>query len=140
MIKNKDSNLNISVPVSPGELIDKLTILEIKSRRIKNNQKLKTIRYELNLLKAILNRLLSENKSISEKVNTSRKKLLEINKKLWDIENQIREKESSGTFDNKFISLARAVYITNDKRSEIKNKINTLFGAAIKEIKEYSGY
>ena len=69
-----------------------------------------------------------------------RKKLLEINKKLWDIENQIREKESSGTFDNKFISLARAVYITNDKRSEIKNKINTLFGAAIKEIKEYSGY
>lgn len=140
MIKNKDSNLNISVPVSPGELIDKLTILEIKSRRIKNDQKLKTIRYELNLLKAILNRLLSENKSISEKVNTSRKKLLEINKKLWDIENQIREKESSGTFDNKFISLARAVYITNDKRSEIKNKINTLFGAAIKEIKEYSGY
>jgi len=140
MTKNKDSNLNISVPVSPGELIDKLTILEIKSRRIKNNQKLKTIRYELNLLKAILNRLLSENKSISEKVNTSRKKLLEINKKLWDIENQIREKESSGTFDNKFISLARAVYITNDKRSEIKNKINTLFGAAIKEIKEYSGY
>ncbi len=140
MIKNKDSNLNISVPVSPGELIDKLTILEIKSRRIKNDQKLKTIRYELNLLKAILNRLLSENKSISAKVNTSRKKLLEINKKLWDIENQIREKESSGTFDNKFISLARAVYITNDKRSEIKNKINTLFGAAIKEIKEYSGY
>ena len=140
MIKNKDSNLNISVPVSPGELIDKLTILEIKSRRIKNDQKLKTIRYELNLLKAILNRLLSENKSISAKVNTSRKKLLEINKKLWDIENQIREKESSGTFDNKFRSLARAVYITNDKRSEIKNKINTLFGAAIKEIKEYSGY
>ena len=140
MTKNKDSKLNISVPVSPGELIDKLTILEIKSRRIKNNQKLKTIRYELNLLKAILNRLLSENKSISAKVNTSRKKLLEINKKLWDIENQIREKESSGTFDNKFISLARAVYITNDKRSEIKNKINTLFGAAIKEIKEYSGY
>jgi len=140
MTKNKDSKLNISVPVSPGELIDKLTILEIKSRRIKNNQKLKTIRYELNLLKAILNRLLSENKNIAAKVKASRKKLLEINMKLWDIENQIREKESSGTFDNKFISLARAVYITNDKRSEIKNKINTLFGAAIKEIKEYSGY
>lgn len=131
---------NPLVPVSPGELMDKITILEIKSRRIKASSKLKVIRYELRLLKKVLNEQFNINNKIKNTVLSEKKKLLSVNKKLWDIENKIRAKEASSDFDNGFIKLARDVYKTNDKRSEIKNKINQLFGSGIKEIKQYTGY
>lgn len=137
---NSGKNTNPLVPVSPGELIDKITILEIKNRKVKDPSKLKVIRYELKLLKQVLDEQFTLNKKIKVSVLAQKKKLAAVNKKLWDIENKIRAKESSSDFDNGFIKLARDVYITNDKRSEIKNKINKLFGSGIKEIKQYTGY
>lgn len=132
--------MNIYIPVSPGELVDKITILEIKSRRIKDKGKLKNITFELTELRKILKRIYSENKKSSAKIKTLKKNLLLINRKLWDIENMIRLKEAGNKFDNEFTALARSVYITNDKRSEVKSRINTILGTAVKEVKEYSEY
>lgn len=132
--------MNAMIPVSPGELLDKITILEIKKKNIEAASKLKLIKTELSHLKKILNEMLSSSKRIKPAVLTEKKKLLAVNKKLWDIENRIRAKEAKQKFDKGFIELARLVYITNDKRSEIKNRINILFGSAIKEVKQYSKY
>lgn len=131
---------NPLVPVSPGELIDKITILDIKNRKVSVSAKLKLIKYELKLLKQVLNEQFSLNKKLKITVNAEKKKLAAVNNKLWDIENKIRAKEASSNFDEEFIKLARDVYKTNDQRSEIKNKINKLFGSALKEIKQYTGY
>ena len=79
-------------------------------------------------------------KKLEPVVLKEKQKLLTVNKKLWDIENRIRTKEAKQNFDKGFIELARLVYITNDKRSEVKNKINILFGSAIKEVKQYTKY
>ena len=132
--------MNAMIPVSPGELVDKITILEIKKKNIKAAAKLKLIKTELSHLTKILNEMMSTSKRIKPAVLTEKKKLLTVNKKLWDIENRIRAKEAKQSFDKGFIELARLVYITNDKRSEIKNRINILFGSAIKEVKQYSKY
>ncbi|HMQ80130.1 MAG TPA: hypothetical protein PKE39_13765 [Ignavibacteria bacterium] len=132
--------MNAMIPVSPGELLDKITILEIKKKNIKTASKLKLIKTELSHLRKILNEMLSSSKRIKPAVLTEKKKLLAVNKKLWDIENRIRAMEAKQNFDKGFIELARLVYITNDKRSEIKNRINILFGSAIKEVKQYSKY
>ncbi len=132
--------MNAIIPVSPGELVDKITILEIKKRNIKAAAKLKVIKTELSHLAKILNEMMGTSKRIKPAVLIDKKKLLVVNKQLWDIENKIRVKEAKKNFDNGFIELARLVYITNDKRSEIKNKINILFGSSIKEIKQYSRY
>lgn len=132
--------MNAIIPVSPGELVDKITILEIKKKNIKAAAKLKLIKTELSHLTKILNEMISNSKRIKPAVLTEKKKLLTVNKKLWDIENRIRAKEAKQSFDKRFIELARLVYITNDRRSEIKNRINILFGSAIKEVKQYAKY
>lgn len=132
--------MNVMIPVSPGELVDKITILEIKKKNIKTAAKLKLIKTELSHLTGILNEMMSTSKRKKNAVLTEKKKLLAVNKKLWDIENRIRTKEAKHSFDKGFIEFARLVYITNDKRSEIKNRINILFGSAIKEVKQYSKY
>ncbi len=132
--------MNAAILVSPGELIDKITILEIKRSKIKAKQKLSAVTGELKLLKVTLEEILKYNKKITVKLSKEKKNLRAVNLKLWNIENKIRLKEAKGKFDKEFISLARSVYITNDKRSEIKNRINMLFGSTIHEVKQYSRY
>ena len=123
--------MSVSINISIGELFDKYSILLIKSEKIKDSIKLNHIYKELNVLK-----------SIKEKYdnNDLLKQLKLINEKLWDIENQKRQKEKDTIFDDEFIELARNVYIWNDKRSEIKNKINIFFNSNILEVKEYTEY
>ena len=132
--------MNAVILVSPGELIDKITILEIKLIKIKDRDKVKAVKKELGFLKITLSELLSANKSIKKPVSIEKMKLYNINLKLWNIENRIRAKEAKGIFDKEFIKLARSVYITNDKRSEVKNNINILFGTSALEVKQYSKY
>ena len=125
----------IYVEVAPGELIDKISILHIKNKNIKDDEKLKLIREELKLLTITLDGHLKKN-DIQEFLDA----LIKINSELWIIEDQIRDCERSKKFDEKFISLARSVYITNDKRSEIKLDINKKFGSEIVEVKSYEEY
>ena len=127
--------MNINIPVSLGELIDKITILEIKQDKIKDSEKNKNITFELNLLNDKLNSFPSNNELVDLK-----NKLKEVNTELWDIEDQIRICEKRNNFDREFINLARNVYITNDKRFEIKNKINKKFSSDIQEVKSYEKY
>ena len=134
--------MNVVVLVSPGELIDKITILEIKLVKIKNRQKLLVVKNELKLLKANLSTLMSsvEHKKLITPLRKLRSTLHGINLKLWNIENVIRGLEAKKNFKSRFVDYARRVYITNDKRSEVKNEINKLFGSTITEVKEYSKY
>ena len=125
----------INTPVSLGELVDKISILHIKNKNIKDDEKLKLIREELKLLTITLDRHLKKN-DIQEFLDA----LIKINSELWTIEDEIRDCERSKKFDEKFISLARSVYITNDKRSEIKLDINKKFGSEIVEVKSYEEY
>tara|TARA_A100001011_G_scaffold256094_1_gene264352 strand:- start:13 stop:396 length:384 start_codon:yes stop_codon:yes gene_type:complete len=125
----------ISTPVSLGELVDKISILHIKNKNIKDDEKLKLIREELKLLTITLDGHLKKN-DIQEFLDA----LIKINSELWIIEDEIRDCERSKKFDEKFISLARSVYITNDKRSEIKLDINKKFGSEIVEVKSYEEY
>ena len=125
----------ITTPVSLGELVDKISILHIKNKNIKDDEKLKLIREELKLLTIILDGNLKKN-DIQEFLDA----LIKINSELWIIEDEIRDCERSKKFDEKFISLARSVYITNDKRSEIKLDINKKFGSEIVEVKSYEEY
>ena len=125
----------INTPVSLGELVDKISILHIKNKNIKDDEKLKLIREELKLLTITLDGHLKKN-DIQEFLDA----LIKINSELWIIEDQIRDCERSKKFDEKFISLARSVYITNDKRSEIKLDINKKFGSEIVEVKSYEEY
>ena len=125
----------ISTPVSLGELVDKISILHIKNKNIKDDEKLKLIREELKLLTITLDGHLKKN-DIQEFLDA----LIKINSELWVIEDEIRDCERSKKFDEKFISLARSVYITNDKRSQIKLDINKKFGSEIVEVKSYEEY
>ena len=125
----------INTPVSLGELVDKISILHIKNKNIKDDEKLKLIREELKLLTITLDGHLKKN-DIQEFLDA----LIKINSELWIIEDEIRDCERSKKFDEKFISLARSVYITNDKRSEIKLDINKKFGSEIVEVKSYEEY
>jgi len=145
------------VPVSIGELFDKYTILQIKKERITQEHKLIMVEKELTYLKTYIDKYLLEllrlapsefNHSPSPHfvVAPARSKhelvneLKEINEELWVIEDQIREKERRGEFDEEFIGLARRVYITNDKRSETKNKINSILNSELMDIKSYAQY
>ena len=125
----------INTPISLGELVDKISILHIKNKNIKDDEKLKLVREELKLLTITLDGHLKKN-DIQEFLDA----LIKINSELWIIEDQIRDCERSKKFDEKFISLARSVYITNDKRSEIKLDINKKFGSKIVEVKSYEEY
>jgi len=121
--------------VSVGEAIDKYTILQIKSEKITNDAKLMNIVKEKNLIAISLN----ENGYL-HKFDAYIKELKTINEVLWNIEDKIRVKEFSNQFDDEFIQLARSVYITNDKRFEVKNKINQETNSLIKEEKSYAKY
>ena len=125
----------ISTPVSLGELVDKISILHIKNINIKDDEKLKLIREELELLNQTLNKHIKKN-DIQNYLDL----LIEINSKLWVIEDDIRDCERNKKFDQTFIDLARSVYFTNDKRSEVKLEINKKFGSKIIEVKSYEEY
>ena len=126
----------IQVPISPGELIDKLTILEIKSANIRDAAKLANVNVELKLLQDTWRSSAFANATIDAEWTLLR----EINKKLWDIEDLIRDKEREKKFDQEFIELARAVYFTNDERATVKKQINTKLGSKIVEEKSYAKY
>ena len=127
---------NILVPVSPGEVLDKITILEIKSERIEDAEKLVNVRRELALLQETWSRTVSEDKVIRE-LHT---RLKEINEALWDIEDAIRDEERKQRFEGRFIELARNVYFTNDRRSKVKKELNLHLGSEIVEEKSYQDY
>ncbi len=124
------------VPISPGELIDKITILEIKSERIQDAAKLHNVRTEL----ALLTDTWKASPFSATDISADWNGLREVNAKLWDIEDDIREKERAGDFGPGFIELARAVYFTNDVRAAIKRRINTALGSVLVEEKSYSDY
>ncbi len=127
---------NIHVPVSPGEVLDKITILEIKSERMDDPAKVANVRVELALLKETWNKAIADDEVI-QKLHSQ---LKEINEALWEIEDDIRDKERAREFDERFIELARAVYFTNDRRSEVKKKLNLHLGSEIVEEKSYKDY
>ena len=124
------------VPISPGELIDKITILEIKSQRMTDAAKLHNVRTELSLLSDTW----KASPYSATDIGAEWAALRDVNGKLWDIEDDIRDKERAGLFDAGFIELARAVYVTNDERAAIKKKINTKLGSALVEEKSYAAY
>jgi hypothetical protein len=124
------------VPISPGELIDKITILEIKSRRMTDETKLHNVRTEL----ALLNDTWQASPFSATDIGAEWGGLRDVNGKLWDIEDRIRDRERDGLFDAEFIELARAVYVTNDERAAIKKQINTKLGSALVEEKSYADY
>jgi hypothetical protein len=126
----------ILIPVSPGELIDKLTILEIKAERIQDPVKLANVRHELELLRTAWRNSGHDQAPIQRQWDELRR----INAELWDIEDRIREEERAQRFEAEFIRLARAVYITNDERARVKREINTLLGSKIIEEKSYADY
>ena len=126
----------ILVEVSVGELLDKISILEIKKKKIKDTEKLKFINDEYNILKDQLDKNVKSN----EKLEKLFQSLKEINDKLWLIEDDKRMCEKNSDFGNKFIKLSRDVHILNDDRGKIKLEINNHTGSKIKEIKEYTEY
>jgi hypothetical protein len=128
--------MKVSVPISLGELLDKISILEIKNKKILNESKILNIKKELNGLKKVLDEL---NINSSES-NSLYNKLYKINLTLWEIEDSIRVLEKNEDFGEKFIELARAVYKTNDQRFEVKNDINKLFNSEYVEEKSYEDY
>jgi hypothetical protein len=126
----------IQTPVSYGELIDKITILEIKSRRITDDAKLANVRNELDLLNATWANDAASHADISDE----RARLLAVNETLWDIEDEIRMKERAQEFDKEFVELARAVYFRNDERAAFKREINLKLGSQLVEEKSYQDY
>ncbi len=128
------------IPVSIGELFDKYTILLLKQKNVKDNDKLNSINKELNYLKEHINNNKLNNELFDELYNELFDELYNINQKLWEIEDSIRIKEYNKQFDDEFINLARSVYINNDIRANIKNKINNYFNSDIIEIKSYFQY
>ncbi len=126
----------ILVEVSVGELLDKISILEIKKEKIKDPNKLKYINDEYNVLKEQL----KKNVKSDDKLNSHFKNLKEINSKLWIIEDEKRLCEKNSDFGEKFIKLSRDVHFFNDNRAKIKLEINNHTGSKIKEIKEYKNY
>ncbi len=127
---------HISVPVSPGELLDKITILEIKAERITDEAKLQNVKVEL----ALLIQTWGQSSVDHDAVLSLRQTLKEINQTLWDIEDRIRVKEAKKEFDQEFVDLARSVYVQNDQRAAAKKEINVLLGSRIVEEKSYAEY
>lgn len=128
--------MELLIPVSPGELLDKLTILDIKLERIGDAGKLVNVRREHELL----SRVWESSDLASEEIDALRGQLLEVNKTLWDIEDGIREQERLMDFGERFVELARSVYFRNDERAAIKKRINQALGSQIVEEKSYREY
>ena len=125
-----------AVAVSWGEVIDKITILEIKEQRLSSPQAVSNVRKEL----AVLNRAVAELKSPPGALSTLKQSLKAINEKLWGVEDDIRAKEAAKTFDPQFIELARSVYFSNDERARLKREINALLKSGLVEEKQYTTY
>ena len=128
--------MSVSTEISFGEFLDKLTILDIKCERIQDAEKLKNVKHERDVLRKIW----KENEKSSVDISSEYNELKKINEKLWEIEDDIRDKERNKEFDKKFIELARAVYVTNDERARIKKEINLILGSDLVEEKSYSDY
>ena len=126
----------ILVPISPGELLDKITILEIKAERIDKPEKVANVRHELELLSKVWSDSVTEDKVIAD----LHRQLKTINEELWEIEDDIRDEERQNRFGERFIALARAVYVTNDKRAQAKKEVNLHLGSKIIEEKSYRNY
>jgi hypothetical protein len=126
----------IKVPVSPGELLDKITILRIKSQRISDPDKLYNVRLELRMLEQTW----GDSEFSTTNIDADVGALMKVNERLWVIEDDIRDKERAQAFDAEFIRLARAVYVENDERAAIKRRINTTLGSALIEEKSYREY
>ena len=127
---------DILVPISPGELLDKITILRIKVARIQDAAKLANVKLELSLLEQIW----KDSGATAHDVALDERALENVNGQLWDIEDRIRDKEARQIFDREFIELARAVYVSNDERAAIKKRINVQLGSRIVEEKSYKQY
>ena len=125
----------INTPISLGELVDKISILMIKKKNISDSIKLQHVNKELEFLQKTLKKYISE-----DKINEFLLALVNINSKLWDIEDDIRECERKRLFDQTFIDLARSVYFTNDERAKVKNNINKAFGSELVDVKSYEEY
>lgn len=126
----------ILIPISPGELLDKITILEIKAERIDKPEKVANVRHELELLSKVWSDFVTEDKVVAD----LHRQLKTINEELWEIEDDIRDEERQNSFGEKFIALARAVYVTNDKRAQAKKEVNLHLGSEIIEEKSYRNY
>ena len=128
--------MQLQVPVSVGEVLDKITILQIKLAHISDTKKRVNIQNELDALLP----LVDGDGFTTDEMQGLMAELKSVNEALWDIEDDIREKEAAKSFDAEFIKLARAVYVTNDKRAEIKKQINLATGSALIEEKSYESY
>ena len=126
----------IHVPVSPGEVLDKITILRIKAARMTDPVKVANVRRELEMLE----RTWGDSPYAHHDVARDEAALQAVNERLWDIEDRIRDKERAQAFDAEFIALARSVYVENDERAAIKKRINVALGSAIVEEKSYAAY
>ena len=135
-MKAKVDVKDILVPVSPGELLDKITILRIKVVRITDAPKVANVRLELELLE----KTWRDAGCADFDVASEERALQAVNEKLWDVEDLIRDKEAKQTFDREFIELARAVYVSNDERAAIKKRINLQLGSRLIEEKSYKPY
>ena len=125
----------INTPISLGELVDKISILIIKQKNITDETKLDHVKKELDFLQKTLMNYVPQ-----EEINNYLENLININSKLWNIEDDIRECERKKLFDQSFIDLARSVYFTNDERAKVKNDINKTFGSELVEVKSYEEY
>lgn len=125
----------LKIPVSIGELIDKLSILQVKKIKIQNPQSLKFVSEEFDLLKDLSQSFLE-----NENIETLYNQLIEVNSNLWDVEDKLRVYESEKRFDEEFVELARKVYYTNDERFRLKNEINLITSSQIREVKDYKKY
>jgi len=128
--------MSLSIPVSWGELLDKMTILTIKQERIENTDKRANIEKELRLLTIICDQNMTPHEDLAALVD----QLKRVNELLWDVEDDIRACERAGEFGERFIALARRVYQTNDRRAELKYQINQLMGSELVEEKSYEDY
>ena len=125
----------INTPISLGELVDKISILIIKQKNITDETKLDHVKKELDFLQKTLMNYVQQ-----EEINNYLENLININSKLWNIEDDIRECERKKLFDQTFIDLARSVYFTNDERAKVKNDINKAFGSELVDLKSYEEY
>ena len=125
----------LSVPVSPGELLDKISILEIKAERIDDRKKLENVRHELNVLCEVRHAL-----APSAALSALTAELKSVNESLWDVEDALRDCERRLKFGPRFVELARSVYRHNDRRSVLKRQINELLGSRLVEEKAYAPY
>ena len=127
---------DIQVPISPGELLDKITILQIKSERIDDAAKLANVNRELGML----TRVWQQSVEADDEIEALTARLKSINEKLWEIEDDIRDEERNRRFGERFIELARAVYVTNDERADVKKQVNLHLNSSIVEEKSYQDY